>query len=99
MQQSPNFAFAHVMVYPYLPLMLLLLRDELEKSPPTLDEAMMDLRSRTCAIFRDMTQRQSIRGIIADSMLVSIPAAGHNAAPKLYASPTGPYGALAHISR
>ena len=71
-----NFAVVLVMVYTYLPFMILPLYASLERLDPTLDEAAMDLGSRPAQVFRDITLPQSMPGIIAGGMLVFIPAAG-----------------------
>mgnify|MGYP000966035768 CR=1 FL=1 len=65
-----NFAVVLVMVYTYLPFMILPLYASLERLDPTLDEAALDLGSRPWQVFRDVTLPQSIRGIVAGGMLV-----------------------------
>jgi putrescine transport system permease protein len=78
-----NFAVVLVMVYTYLPFMILPLYAALERLDPTLDEAAMDLGSRPMRVFLDVTLPQSISGIIAGGMLVFIPAAGELVIPTL----------------
>ena len=78
-----NFAVMLVMVYSYLPVMILPLYANLERLDPTLDEAAMDLGTRPFGVFCDVTLPQSIPGIIAGGMLVFIPAAGELAIPSL----------------
>ncbi len=78
-----NFAVVLVMVYTYLPFMILPLYASLERLDPTLDEAAMDLGSRPYRVFLDVTLPQSVPGIIAGGMLVFIPAAGELVIPSL----------------
>jgi putrescine transport system permease protein len=78
-----NFAVVLVMVYTYLPFMILPLYASLERLDPNLDEAAMDLGSRPGRVFLDVTLPQSIPGIIAGGMLVFIPAAGELVIPSL----------------
>jgi putrescine transport system permease protein len=78
-----NFAVVLVMVYTYLPFMILPLYASLERLDPTLDEAAMDLGSRPSRVFRDITLPQSVPGIIAGGLLVFIPAAGELVIPTL----------------
>jgi putrescine transport system permease protein len=78
-----NFAVVLVMVYTYLPFMILPLYASLERLDPNLDEAAMDLGSRPGRVFFDVTLPQSIPGIIAGGMLVFIPAAGELVIPSL----------------
>jgi putrescine transport system permease protein len=78
-----DFAVVLVMVYTYLPFMILPLYANLERLDPTLDEAAMDLGARPFAVFRDVTLPQSIPGIIAGGLLVFIPAAGELVIPAL----------------
>ena len=85
-----NFAVVLVMVYTYLPFMILPLYANLERLDPTLDEAAMDLGSRPFAVFRDVTLPQSIPGIIAGGMLVFIPAAGELVIPTLVGDSSAP---------
>ena len=72
-----------VIVYSYLPFMILPLYANLEKLDPTLDEAAMDLGSRPFAVFRDVTLPLSLPGIIAGGLLVFIPASGELIIPSL----------------
>ena len=78
-----NFAVVLVMVYTYLPFMILPLYASLERLDITLDEAAMDLGSRPFRVFLDVTLPQSMPGIIAGGMLVFIPAAGELVIPNL----------------
>jgi len=78
-----NFAVVLVMVYTYLPFMILPLYASLERLDPTLDEAAMDLGTRPFGVFWDVTLPQSIPGIIAGGLLVFIPAAGELVIPTL----------------
>ena len=80
---NSNFAVVLVMVYTYLPFMILPLYANLEKLDQTLDEAAMDLGSRPFRVFWDITLPQSIPGIIAGGLLVFIPAAGELVIPSL----------------
>ncbi len=85
-----NFAVVLVMVYTYLPFMILPLYANLERLDPTLDEAAMDLGSRPFGVFWDVTLPQSIPGIIAGGMLVFIPAAGELVIPTLVGDAASP---------
>lgn len=85
-----NFAVVLVMLYTYLPFMILPLYANLERLDPTLDEAAMDLGSRPSQVFRDITLPQSIPGIIAGGLLVFIPAAGELVIPTLVGDPSSP---------
>jgi putrescine transport system permease protein len=78
-----NFAVVLVMVYTYLPFMILPLYASLERLDPVLDEAAMDLGSRPSRVFWDITLPQSVPGIIAGGLLVFIPAAGELVIPTL----------------
>ena len=78
-----NFAVVLVMVYTYLPFMILPLYANLERLDRSLDEAAMDLGSRPSRVFLDVTLPQSIPGIIAGGLLVFIPAAGELVIPTL----------------
>ena len=80
---NTNFAVVLVMVYSYLPFMILPLFANLEKLDQTLDEAAMDLGSRPFQVFLDVTLPLSIPGIIAGGLLVFIPAAGERIIPSL----------------
>ncbi len=85
-----NFAVVLVMVYTYLPFMILPLYASLERLDPTLDEAALDLGSRPWQVFRDVTLPQSIPGIIAGGLLVFIPAAGELVIPTLVGDASAP---------
>ncbi len=85
-----NFAVVLVMVYTYLPFMILPLYASLERLDPALDEAAMDLGSRPWQVFRDVTLPQSIPGIVAGGMLVFIPAAGELVIPSLVGNASSP---------
>jgi putrescine transport system permease protein len=85
-----NFAVVLVMVYTYLPFMILPLYASLERLDPALDEAAMDLGSRPHQVFRDVTLPQSIPGIIAGGTLVFIPAAGELVIPTLVGDASSP---------
>jgi len=85
-----NFAVVLVMVYTYLPFMILPLYASLERLDPTLDEAALDLGSRPWQVFRDVTLPQSIPGIVAGGMLVFIPAAGELVIPTLVGNAASP---------
>lgn len=80
---NTNFAVVLVMVYSYLPFMVLPLYANLEKLDATLNEAAMDLGSRRWEVFRDITLPLSIPGIIAGGLLVFIPAMGELIIPSL----------------
>ncbi len=80
---NTNFAVVLVMVYSYLPFMVLPLYANLEKLDTTLNEAAMDLGSRRWQVFRDITLPLSIPGIIAGGLLVFIPAMGELIIPSL----------------
>ena len=85
-----NFAVVLVMVYTYLPFMILPLYASLERLDTTLDEAALDLGSRPHQVFLDITLPQSVPGIIAGGMLVFIPAAGELVIPTLVGSASSP---------
>ena len=85
-----NFAVILVMVYTYLPFMILPLYASLERLDPTLDEAALDLGSRPWQVFVDVTLPQSIPGIIAGGLLVFIPAAGELVIPSLVGDAASP---------
>lgn len=85
-----NFAVVLVMVYTYLPFMILPLYANLERLDPTLDEAAMDLGTRPFGVFWDVTLPQSIPGIIAGGLLVFIPAAGELVIPTLVGDASSP---------
>jgi putrescine transport system permease protein len=85
-----NFAVVLVMVYTYLPFMILPLYASLERLDPALDEAAMDLGTRPFGVFWDVTLPQSIPGIVAGGMLVFIPAAGELVIPSLVGDASSP---------
>jgi putrescine transport system permease protein len=85
-----NFAVVLVMVYTYLPFMILPLYASLERLDPALDEAAMDLGSRPARVFRDITLPLSVPGIIAGGLLVFIPAAGELVIPTLVGDSSSP---------
>jgi putrescine transport system permease protein len=87
---NTNFAVVLVMVYTYLPFMILPLYANLERLDQTLDEAAMDLGSRPSQVFRDVTLPQSLPGIIAGGLLVFIPAAGELVIPTLVGDAASP---------
>ena len=78
-----DFAVVLVMVYTYLPFMILPLYASLERLDPTLDEAAMDLGSTPPRVFLDVTLPQSVPGLIAGGLLVFIPAMGELVIPTL----------------
>lgn len=85
-----NFAVILVIVYCYLPFMILPLYASLERLDPTLNEAAMDLGSRPYQVFWNITLPQSIPGIVAGGMLVFIPAAGELVIPTLVGDASQP---------
>ena len=85
-----NFAVIFVVVYSYLPFMILPLYANLEKLDRTLEEAAMDLGSRPYRVFLDVTLPQSIPGIIAGGLLVFIPTAGELVIPGLVGNMSDP---------
>ncbi len=87
---NSNFAVVLVMVYSYLPFMILPLYANLEKLDRTLDEAAMDLGSRPSRVFLDVTLPLSIPGMIAGGLLVFIPAAGELIIPSLVGNASQP---------
>jgi putrescine transport system permease protein len=87
---NTNFAVVLVMVYTYLPFMILPLYASLERLDPTLDEAALDLGSRPSRVFLDITLPQSVPGIIAGGLLVFIPAAGELVIPTLVGDAASP---------
>ena len=80
---NSNFAVVLVMVYSYLPFMILPLYANLEKLDFTLNEAAMDLGSKPWQVFKDVTLPLSLPGIIAGGLLVFIPASGELIIPTL----------------
>jgi len=87
---NTNFAVVLVMVYSYLPFMILPLYANLERLDNTLNEAAMDLGSRPWQVFKDVTLPLSIPGIIAGGLLVFIPAAGELIIPSLVGNAADP---------
>jgi putrescine transport system permease protein len=87
---NTNFAVVLVMVYTYLPFMILPLYANLERLDRTLDEAALDLGSRPWQVFRDITLPLSLPGIIAGGLLVFIPASGELIIPSLVGNASDP---------
>jgi putrescine transport system permease protein len=87
---NSNFAVILVVVYSYLPFMILPLFANLEKLDFTLNEAAMDLGSRPFQVFRDITLPLSMPGIIAGALLVFIPATGELVIPSLVGNSADP---------
>ena len=87
---NSNFAVVLVMVYSYLPFMILPLFANLEKLDMTLNEAAMDLGSRPNRVFLDVTLPLSVPGIIAGALLVFIPASGELIIPSLVGDASSP---------
>ena len=87
---NTNFAVVLVLIYSYLPFMILPLYANLEKLDNTLNEAAMDLGSRPWQVFKDVTLPLSIPGIIAGGLLVFIPASGELIIPSLVGSASDP---------
>jgi putrescine transport system permease protein len=87
---NTSFAVVLVMVYSYLPFMILPLYANLEKLDGTLNEAAMDLGSRPWQVFRDVTLPLSMPGIIAGGLLVFIPASGELIIPSLVGNAANP---------
>ncbi|MBC8036492.1 MAG: ABC transporter permease [Rhizobiales bacterium] len=87
---NTNFAVILVMVYSYLPFMILPLYANLERLDGTLNEAAMDLGSKPWQVFRDITLPLSLPGIIAGGLLVFIPASGEVIIPSLVGDASDP---------
>jgi putrescine transport system permease protein len=87
---NTNFAVVLVLVYSYLPFMILPLYANLEKLDTTLNEAAMDLGSKRWQVFKDITLPLSIPGIVAGGLLVFIPASGELIIPSLVGSSADP---------
>jgi len=87
---NTNFAVVLVLVYSYLPFMILPLYANLEKLDFTLNEAAMDLGSKPWQVFKDVTLPLSLPGIIAGGLLVFIPASGELIIPSLVGSASDP---------
>ncbi|MFM9913917.1 MAG: ABC transporter permease subunit [Methylophilaceae bacterium] len=71
------------MVYSYLPYLILPLYAHLVKMDLTLLEAAHDLGAKPWKAFRDITLPLSMKGVIAGSLLVFIPAVGEYVIPEL----------------
>jgi len=80
---NTNFAVVLIIVYSYLPFMILPLYANLERLDYTLNEAAMDLGSKPWQVFKDVTLPLSIPGIVAGALLVFIPASGELVIPSL----------------
>jgi putrescine transport system permease protein len=87
---NSNFAVVLVMVYSYLPFMILPLYANLEKLDLTLNEAALDLGSKPWQVFKDVTLPLSVPGIIAGGLLVFIPASGELVIPSLVGNASDP---------
>jgi putrescine transport system permease protein len=87
---NTNFAVILVMVYSYLPFMILPLYANLERLDPTLNEASTDLGARPWQVFRDVTLPLSMPGIVAGSLLTFIPAMGEVIIPSLVGNASDP---------
>ncbi|MBI2718095.1 MAG: ABC transporter permease [Rhizobiales bacterium] len=87
---NTNFAVVLVMVYSYLPFMILPLYANLEKLDLNLNEAALDLGSRPWQVFKDVTLPLSVPGIIAGGLLVFIPASGELIIPSLVGNAADP---------
>ena len=87
---NSNFAVVLVMVYSYLPFMILPLYANLEKLDQTLNEAATDLGSRPWQVFKDVTLPLSFPGIVAGGLLVFIPASGELIIPSLVGNASEP---------
>lgn len=87
---NTNFAVILVTVYCYLPFMVLPLYANLEKLDLTLNEAAMDLGSKSWQVFLDVTLPLSLPGIVAGGLLVFIPASGELVIPSLVGSASDP---------
>jgi putrescine transport system permease protein len=87
---NTNVAVVLVMVYTYLPFMILPLYANLEKLDPALDEAAMDLGARPWRVFLDVTLPLSVPGIIAGCLLTFIPASGELIIPSLVGNASDP---------
>ncbi|MBI3144397.1 MAG: ABC transporter permease subunit [Pseudogulbenkiania sp.] len=82
-----QFSLYLVMVYAYLPFMILPLYAHLVKMDVTLLEAANDLGARPLKAFWTITLPLSKNGIIAGSMMVFIPAVGEFVIPELVGGP------------
>lgn len=86
-----DFAVILVMVYVYLPYMILPLYSTIEKLDFTLLDAAMDLGANTKQAFFKVTLPLSKSGIFAGSVLVFIPALGAYIIPQLVGSQSSLY--------
>ena len=82
-----TFSLTLVMVYAYLPFMILPLYTQLVKLDHRLLEAAADLGAHPIKAFFQITLPLSKSGIIAGSMLVFIPAVGEYVIPELVGGP------------
>ncbi|MBN3860435.1 ABC transporter permease subunit [Neisseriaceae bacterium PsAf] len=78
-----EFSLILVLVYTYLPFMILPLYTQLIKIDPKLIEAAADLGAKHFKTFTQITWPLSKPGVIAGSMLVFIPAVGEYVVPEL----------------
>ena len=85
---NTNFAVYVGIVYSYLPFMILPLYANLEKMDISLLEAATDLGCKPIKAFFLITVPLSFPGIVADSMLVFIPAVGEYVIPELLGGPS-----------
>jgi putrescine transport system permease protein len=82
-----NFAVYLGITYSYLPFMVLPLYAILEKLDPHLLEAAADLGCRPLRAFLTVTLPLSMRGVLAGSLLVFVPAVGEFVIPDLLGGP------------
>jgi putrescine transport system permease protein len=82
-----NFAVYLGITYSYLPFMVLPLYSILEKLDPHLLEAAADLGCTPFRAFLRVTLPLSLRGVIAGSLLVFVPAMGEFVIPDLLGGP------------
>ncbi len=87
---NTNFAVILVMVYTYLPFMILALYANLERLDVMLNEAALDLGSKPWEVFRDVTLPLSLPGIISGGLLVFIPTSGELIIPSLVGNAANP---------
>jgi putrescine transport system permease protein len=80
---ATNSAVVIGIVYSYLPFMLLPLYAAIEGQEPALLEAAADLGASPWRAFWGVTLPLSVRGIVAGSLLVFIPAVGEFVIPDL----------------
>jgi len=81
------FAVTVGIVYCYLPFMVLPIYSILDKIEPAYQEAAYDLGCRPWRAFWRVTVPLSLRGVVAGSILVFIPAIGEFVIPELLGSP------------